>query len=131
MENAVCIDTDILVNFLRNKPEALKWIADNQDNNLATTLINVFELYYGAYRSADPEKSKVGLNQLIAQLNILNLSEKSVEEAAKEITELEKKGQAIDIKDLLIGTIALTEGYSMKTDNINHFSRISGLQLAP
>ena len=56
MENSICLDTNILVDLLRNKSDAVKWVEENESNNiLATTIINVFELYSGAYKAHDSE----------------------------------------------------------------------------
>ena len=53
MEDKICLDTDFLVNFLRNKKEEADFIKENEiSKNLATTYINLFELYYGAYKSS-------------------------------------------------------------------------------
>ena len=57
MENSICIDTDCLVDFLRKKPEAVLWVQEwGEKASLSTTLINVFELYFGAYKSVNHKK---------------------------------------------------------------------------
>ncbi len=130
MGNSFCLDTDILVNFLRDKPKAVDWFNKNKEKAiLATTIINLFELYYGAYKSKNPKKSLNAIKDLSAQLLILNTSVKSVHEAGKQFALLEKKGEIIDIRDVLIGTIALVENFSFKTNNKKHFSRINELEL--
>ena len=52
------IDTDILIDLLRNKKEAVAFVSKLQDKNfrLSTTVINQFELHYGAHKSRNPEK---------------------------------------------------------------------------
>ena len=59
MENKICIDTDILVDFLRNEEKAVEFIKEHEERNeLATTHINLFELYYGAYKSNKKTENK-------------------------------------------------------------------------
>ncbi len=125
-----CLDTDIIANFLRNKPEAIKWFNKNKNERLATTTINLFELYYGAYKSKNPKRSLQEVNNLMSQLLILNLSVESANEAGRQFALLGKKGKIIEIRDILIGAIALAENFSLKTNNKKHFSRIKGLKLA-
>lgn len=128
MEN-ICLDTDIIIDFLRNKKEAVIFVQENEKENiLATTFINLFELYSGAFKSNNNNNLAV-LEQLKNRLVILNLSDESVKEAGKQLSSLEKNGEVIDFRDLLIGTIAITNGYKVKTNNLKHFSKINNLEL--
>ncbi|MEM2057937.1 MAG: hypothetical protein QXO76_06805, partial [Thermoproteota archaeon] len=49
----VIIDTDVLVDVLRGSEKVTKFVAgfERKGVALATTVINAFELYYGAYKS--------------------------------------------------------------------------------
>ena len=130
MENTICLDTDILADFLRNKEYAIKWIEEHEDENiLATTIISIFELYYGAYKSSSPEKEVEAIEELIDKLQILDFSLNSVHEAGKQKARLEKEGKVIEFRDIFIGAITLVEGFSLKTNNKKHFERIEGLNL--
>ena len=129
MEDAVCLDSDFLINFLRNKKEEITFISENETKlRFATTFINLFELYYGAYRSNKEENIK-NVENLFYKLEILNISIEAVKKAGKILVDLEKNGEAIDFKDLLIGCTALVEGYSIKTNNKKHFERIKDLKI--
>ena len=129
VEAPICLDTDLLADFLRNKAYALEWFKKNEEKKLSTTIISVFELFYGAYKSSHPEQSITSLNKLLDRLVILNLSKESVVEAGKQLSRLEQEGMSIDFRDALIATIALTNDISLKTNNRKHFERISGLKL--
>lgn len=130
MENSICLDTDILVGLIRNKKEVVDWIIDNEEKSVfATTLINIFELFHGVYASDSPEKKVKDVKDIINRLMILNLSIKSVHEAGRQLAKLKKQGNIVDYRDMLIGTLALSEGFSLKTNNKNHFKRIKGLQV--
>jgi tRNA(fMet)-specific endonuclease VapC len=130
MGDSICLDTDFLIDFLRNKKEAVDWIKENElKSELSTTTINIFELFTGAHKSTNPEQKIKLVNELIDRLLILNLSIKSSEFAGKERARLEKEGNMIDNRDLLIGAIASTERVSLKTNNRKHLDRITGLDL--
>jgi tRNA(fMet)-specific endonuclease VapC len=129
MGNPICLDTDILIDLLRNKKEVVEWIKENEDNYLGTTIINIFELYYGAYKSINFKENIAAVNNLKDSLKIINFSKEAAEKAGNICNKLEKEGKAIDKRDLFIGVISLTEGFTLKTNNIKHFSRIEGLKI--
>lgn len=130
MEDKICLDTDFLVNFLRNSKEEVEFIKKNEiDKDLATTYINLFELYYGAYKSAQKEDNLKAISILLNRINILNFSDESVKKAGEMFAKLERDGKIIEFRDLFIGTIALINGYSVKTRNTKHFIRIEGLNI--
>lgn len=129
MENKICLDTDVVADFLRNKEYATRWFKENHDKELAITFVNLFELCYGAYKATNSKQSLNAVRALADNFIILNFSLKSVEEAAKQLVELENKGQILEIKDIFIAAIAKTEGFSLKTNNKKHFERIKGLNV--
>jgi len=98
-------------------------------SQLATTMINLFELYLGAYKSRDVEHSLTSVKGLFSTLQVLPLTEKAAERAARILAELEAKGQPIDARDLFVGAIALEEGFAVLTQNIEHFARIRDLEV--
>ncbi len=130
MENSICLDTNILVDLLRNKSDAVKWVEENESNNiLATTIINVFELYSGAYKAHDSENKILAVKKLVGKLKILYFNDNGAEEAGRLNAQLESKGASLEKRDLFIGAIALLEGFALKTDNKKHFLRIVGLKV--
>jgi|SRR3989344_6003463 len=129
METQICLDTDFLVNFLRNKKEEIRFIEENDGKTIfATTSINLFELYYGAYKSG-VEENLLKLEELQQRLRILPTSTEAMKKAGEILAMLGKQGQPLDFRDLLIGTIALTERLSLKTNNKKHFLRIPHLKV--
>ena len=127
------IDTDILIDLLRNKKEAVAFVATMQDKNLllSTTVINQFELHYGAHKSRNPEKSLQATRRLLNKLQILPLTPRSAEKAGHIFAELETRGQTIGLRDTLIGAIALTREFSVATYNTEHFKKIRNLKIIP
>jgi predicted nucleic acid-binding protein len=132
METAkTIIDTDILIDLLRNRKEAVAFVSQLQDKNflLATTVINQFELHYGAHKSGNPEKNLQATKKLLNRLQILPLTPRSAQRAGHIFAELETKGQTIGLRDTLIGAIALTREYSVATRNTEHFKKIADLKI--
>jgi len=126
----VALDTDVLVDFLRGKGRAVKLLAKlmSKGASLATTVINAFELYWGAYKFGGA-KRLVAVDKLLNRLTILNITTRESKTAGEEIAYLESIGLPIDIRDLLIGVIARENGYSILTGNVEHFNRIRQLNV--
>ena len=130
MENTIIVDSDITIDFFRKNPEIVKWFKENENKfTFATTIINVFELYTGSYKSFNSEEKIKELEDFLMTVKIFYLTLDCAKEAARLRTNLEKSGSIIDIRDLIIGSIAVTNNFPLKTNNKKHFSRIEGLKL--
>ncbi len=127
------IDTDILIDLLRNKKEAITFLARIEAENvtLCTTAINIFELHFGAHKSKEPEKNAQGISKIMRRLIILPLTSKSAKKAGHICAELEKRGHPIGLRDTFVAAIALTRECNVATRNIEHFNKIAGLKIVP
>ena len=125
----VALDTDIIIDFLRGKERAVRLIKKLYESNinLATTVINIFELSWGAYKLGKKRVNDV--EKLTESLIILNMTVKDAIKAGEEIAYLESLGLKIDIRDLLIGIITRENGYALLTGNVKHFNRIKDLDI--
>ncbi len=130
MEDGLIVDTDILIDLLRKKDYAVSLIKKLEDGvELATSAINAFELYRGAYKSRNQEKNLASVKGLLNSLRILNTDEDSMEIAGKITASLERDGNMMDIRDLLIASIALVNGFGVLTNNVGHFNKIKHLRV--
>ena len=129
--NRTIIDTDVLIELLKNKKEAVALIAqiEEKKNLLSTTAINAFELYYGAHKSRQLEQNLQATRKLLNRLVILPLTSSSAKKAGHIFAELEKEGQPIGLRDTFIAAIALTKGFNLATRNVDHFNKIKGLRI--
>ncbi len=94
-----------------------------------TTSINAFELYIGAYRSRKP-KRVADVEEILNDIVLLSINRNEVEESAKIFVELMEKDEIIDIRDALIaGCILENDCHKIVTKNINHLTRISGINI--
>ena len=130
VEDGLIVDTDILIDLLRKKDYAVSLIKKLENGvELATSAINVFELYRGAYKSRNQEKNLASVKGLLNSLRILNTDEDSMEIAGKITASLERDGNLMDIRDLLIASIALVNGFGILTNNVRHFNKIKHLRV--
>lgn len=128
MADRICLDTTVLVDLLRNKSETVEWMKTAEKTSLlTTTFINAFELFTGAFLSQAKDKNIRATEALLQRLRLLTLSHESARRAGECYALLQKEGNIVEIRDILIGSIALAEGCSIKTRNVKHFTRISGI----
>lgn len=126
----VILDSTILIGVLRNKREEAELIRELEaKTKLATTTINAFEVYYGAYKSKDVQRNLASVKGLLSTLELLTVDEGSAETAGQVLAELESEGQSIDVRDLFIGCVAVSNGFTVLTHNKQHFQRIPKLHV--
>ena len=124
VETRVALDTDVLVSDLRGKTSILRGL---DGNDPATTVVNAFELYHGAYKSKESSANLSATRGLLGNLRVVGFGLKAAERAGEALAEAQKSGHTIEIRDLLIGCIAREEGLSLLTYNVKHFQKIPGL----
>lgn len=123
----IVADSDILIDALRGRADAVEWVDGALASaSLATTSVTAFELRSGAHTPAVSEK----IDTLLAALQVLPLDERAAERAAEVRQALEKKGTPIGMADYLIAGICLTRSRALLTRNRSHFQRVPGLELA-
>ena len=125
------IDSDILIDLLRNRKDAVAFVGGLEEKKvlLTTTVVNAFELHYGAHKSRYSEKSLPAVRKLLSRLVLLPLTSRAAQKAGHIYADLEAKGQSIGLRDTLIGAIALTREFSVATGNVEHFKKITGLKV--
>lgn len=125
------LDTDVIVDFLRSDAKVVEMMRELKEKyKLATTDINAFELYRGAYKSGKQEKNLAATKGFLGRLILISTNENSMEIAAKISVGLQKKGKTIEIRDLFIGAMCITNSFKLLTRNLKHFQTIEGLRIA-
>jgi tRNA(fMet)-specific endonuclease VapC len=112
---------------LRGKKAFVEKLSRLSPDEVAVSIITVFELYAGvakSQRSAE-ERSKVEL--FLKPLTLLVLGREEALVAAELRAVLEKKGLRIGSYDLLIAAHALSDGLGLATGNLSEFKRVPGL----
>ena len=126
-----CLDTTFLIDFLRNEPPAVKKLLEFDEEELATTTINVFEIMLGICLAKDNAERKLNeFEKLINNLDILSFDFKSSVSSSRIVADLIKKGETIDDLDGLIAGCMLAHGSdTVVTRDAKHFSRIKGIKV--
>ncbi|MDY6761671.1 MAG: PIN domain-containing protein [Candidatus Nanohaloarchaea archaeon] len=125
----VIVDTDVLGDFLRGDDVAVELVEHYQAGDAAaTTDINMFELYYGAYKSERSDANVSRLKGLLNTIPVYFTSEDSMELAGKLAARQEEQGERVGVKDVLIGSIASLQNEPVLTWNTADFDRLDGVE---
>jgi len=122
----VCLDSDVLIDFLNNKKEAVQKITKlkNDDVQLATTAVNSFELLNVSNKEKLQKIREFLLNFAIYEFNF-----ESSESAAQIFQELKAGGEIIELTDIMIASIVTANNETLITNNKKHFEKINNLKL--
>jgi predicted nucleic acid-binding protein len=126
----VLLDTTFLIELLRENEDALRKLTEYETNEIiiSTTVINILELYRGAYISDRTNENLCKAKKLLTGFQILNLDEPVYEIFALLSAELHLKGQSIKSFDELIAAIALYNNEPILTKD-NHFKKVQNLEV--
>ena len=104
----IVLDTTVIVKHLRGAMQESRLVTKLQGTStLATTIVNAFEIYYGAYKSKNVSRNLSSAKGFLKSLDVLDLDDSSAERAGQVIANLESKGIALDPRDVFTGCIAL------------------------
>ncbi len=124
----IVLDTDLLIALLRGRGAAREYVSrlEREGLELATTAINLFELYYGAYRSGSRRRLEA-VRDLSMILRVIDVDGRVAEAAAREAARLASKGLSLDFRDVLVGVATREKGCKIATCNVKHLGRIEAL----
>ncbi len=128
----VILDTSVLVEAERQNFQIDKFIANREEEIFGLSVISVAELLHGVHR-ADSTKRRLKrsayVERVIELFPIYDFNTSIARIYAELWSELSQKGIQIGAHDLIIGSTALSLGFSVATYNVRHFERIEGLKI--
>ena len=118
-----------MVALLRGDSSAADYIGDLESREIptATTPVNAYELFVGAWRST---RSEVNLREaagLLRDLPILSYDIDAAFQIARIHSALSRRGELIGVEDEFIAGIAVRYGEPLVTRNLSHFRKVPGL----
>ena len=122
MAEKICLDTDVCISIIKGLDKADKISDLIGSMKLFVTSVTVFELYL----------RKENLDEVADFLDgifILDFNEDCAKKASNIGKELKANGITIEIRDIFIASIAITNNCALATFNNKHFSKIKGLEL--
>jgi len=126
------VDTTFLIDLFRGDRKALLLMEKlgREKEHISTTVINIAELYRGAYLHKDTEKKLREIEELENLLIILDMRRESAKIYGKLYSFLKEKGKIAKDRDILIAAIFLSYGENkIITRDKKHFEQIKELHV--
>ena len=123
------IDTNTIIYSIKNNIKVNERFKEYLHVRKALSMITYAELYYGAKKSAFPEKNMAIVRKTAELFPVIEITRPVIETFADIKVYLSKKGLVITDFDIIIGATALTMNYTLVTNDLNHFQRIPGLKV--
>ena len=125
------LDTNILSELVRKHPNPrfITRLRATPADALFSASICIMELRYGALRRGNASGLWTRIErQILPRIQILGFSYKEALRAGDVIYHLHSAGQPIGIEDVIIASIALSNGLTVVSGNTKHFSRVPDLR---
>ena len=123
------LDTNICVYAIKREPPVLRRLQRHSPEDFGISAITVAELWFGAAKSSRPQQTLASVNAFLKPFEILPFATEAAREYAETRLRLEKVGQPIGERDLLIAATAKSRHLTVVTHNVGEFSRVSGLKV--
>lgn len=121
------LDTNLCIRVLRDRPPSLRARFNLNAEALCISDVVLYELLYGAERSADPQRRRRDVESFAARLAVLPFDSSAAAHAADIRAVLGKLGRLIGGYDLMIAGHARSRGLTVITGNLGEFTRVPGL----
>lgn len=128
----VILDTSVLIEAERREFEIDKFTENRGDEIFGLSVITTAELLHGVHR-ADSRKRRLKRSAYVEKVieffpvYVFDISTARI--YSQLWSDLSSKGIQIGAHDLIIGSTALSLGFSVATFNLRHFKRIEGLKV--
>jgi tRNA(fMet)-specific endonuclease VapC len=122
------LDTDISSYIIRRRPATLAEKFERHGETLNVSVITAAELRFGAEKAARPKLTEL-VEAYLDRLAILDWTNEVTHHYAKIRSQLERSGKPIGNMDLLIASHAVSQGMTVVTNNLKHFSNVPDLKV--
>ena len=126
----ICIDSSCIIDFL-NGVENAKNIINKYLAEIATTEINVFEIFLGIYQQKKVNtQEETAAEAFFNEIVVLSYGIECGRNSARLLANLKKNGREIEQNDCHIASIMAINGCNkIITNNKKHFERINGIHI--
>ncbi len=127
----VVLDTGFIIDFLNEREEAINHfqkLLETQEE-LSTTVINIYELEVGVRKSSKKEKNRKTIDEILKIAKVFDIDLKTTNIAARIFDGLAKKGDLIDDFDIFIAASCIANNDKLLTKNVKDFKRIEELEV--
>ena len=122
------LDTNLCIRVLRDRPEGLREKFNAEASSLSISSVVLYELLYGAAKSARPAENRRAVEAFASRLDVLDFDAEAAAHAGEIRADLERQGTPIGGYDVLIAGHARSRGLIVITGNLGEFRRVEGLR---
>lgn len=122
------LDTNLCIRVLKFRPSPLRERFNAEAESLCISTVTLFELLYGAEKSARPADNRNAVERFSERLDVVAWDDLAAAHAAEIRADLERKGTPIGAYDVLIAGHARSRGLAVVTANLREFNRVNGLR---
>ena len=124
------LDTNICIYVIKHKPEKVfQKLQEVDPSDVCISSVTYAELVHGVEKSAAVDKNRLALSILLANIEILDFDVNAAESYGKIRADLEKNGTPIGPLDMMIAGHARSLDYTVVTNNVKEFKRVSDLRI--
>lgn len=98
-------------------------------SDVCISSVTYAELMNGVKKSREEKRNRVAMMVWLANIEVLDFDANAAEEYGNVRANLEKKGESMDVLDMMVAGHAKSLGYTVITDNIKDFKRVKGLKV--
>jgi tRNA(fMet)-specific endonuclease VapC len=125
---AFMLDTDISSYIIKRRPATLADKFEKHAEALSVSVMTAAELRFGAEKAGRPKLAEL-VEAYLERLAILDWTNEVSVHYARIRSQLERSGKPIGNMDLLIASHAVSQGMTLVTNNLKHFSSVPGLKV--
>lgn len=122
------LDTNFCIRIIRDRPVGLRPRFNAEASALCICDVVLFELLYGAERSARSAENRQVVERFAARMSVLPFDSAAAAHTAEIRASLERRGVVIGAYDLMIAGYARSRGLVVVTGNPGEFGRVEGLR---
>lgn len=122
------LDTNLCIRVIRDRPAGLRPRFNAEAAGLCLSDVVLYELLYGAEKSARPAENRLVVERFAARLSVVAYDSSAAAHTADIRVDLERRGVPIGAYDLMIAGHARSRGLVVITGNLREFARVDGLR---
>jgi len=124
------LDTCIPIFVFRGDEKVIQWLSNIHASQIKISSVTVMELEAGIhYATQHVEKKKIQLKTLLNLFEVIDFNSEDAKETAAIMANLKTSGNMIGPYDLQIAGTALNRNFTLVSDNLKEFNRVSNLKL--
>jgi tRNA(fMet)-specific endonuclease VapC len=126
----IFLDTNIISYYFNANTkikEKIFEIIDN-DENICTTVINIYEILKG-FKWKNNEKKEKQFKEFLEDVTIFSIDNDVIDIASELYSNLRKNGKSIGDADILIAAIVIRNEGTLVSNNTKHYEDINQLKL--